>query len=77
MDTNAGHRNDDTRIIIARPKDKATEPDTVAGANDAPASDTMRDTIDCRIESVRNNRGFEARLSKLVEEDRRVLDRLA
>lgn len=48
-----------------------------ARAEGAPVSEAVRDAIDHRIDVRRKDKDFQARLGKLMEDDKRVLDRLA
>jgi hypothetical protein len=41
------------------------------------AKSSSRTPIDSRIDAQRRDEDFQARLSKLIEADRRILDRLA
>ena len=59
------------------PGDKAAELEAVARADGVPVSEAVRDAIDHHIDARRKDKKFQARLSKLIEDDKRVLDRLA
>jgi predicted DNA-binding protein len=59
------------------PEEKAAELEAVARADGVPVSETVRDAIDQHIDARRKDKDFQARLSKLVEDNQRVLDRLA
>ncbi len=58
-------------------EDKAAELEAVARADGVPVSEAVRDAIDHHIDARRKDKEFQARLSKLIEDDKRVLDRLA
>jgi predicted DNA-binding protein len=59
------------------PEDKAAELEAVARADGMPVSEAVREAIDLHIEARRKDKDFQARLSKLIEDNQRVLDRLA
>lgn len=59
------------------PEEKAAELEAVARADGVPVSEAVRDAIDEHIDARRKDKDFQARLSKLVEDNQRVLDRLA
>lgn len=59
------------------PEEKAAELEAVARADGVPVSGAVRDAIDHHIDARRKDKDFQARLSKLIEDDKRVLDRLA
>jgi predicted DNA-binding protein len=59
------------------PEEKAAELETVARADGVPVSEAVRDAIDHHIDARRKDKAFQARLTKLVEDNQRVLDRLA
>jgi predicted DNA-binding protein len=59
------------------PEEKAAELEAVARADGVPVSEAVRDAIDHHIDARRKDKDFQARLSKLVEDNQRVLDRLA
>jgi predicted DNA-binding protein len=59
------------------PEDKAAELEAVARADGMPVSEAVREAIDHHIEARRKDKDFQARLSKLIEHNQRVLDRLA
>jgi predicted transcriptional regulator len=58
-------------------EDKAAELEAVARADGVPVSEAVRDAIDHHIDARRKDKEFQARLGKLIEDDKRVLDRLA
>lgn len=57
--------------------DKAAEIEAIARADDVSISDAVRDAIDQHIERRRNDKEFQDRLARLVEEEQGVFDRLA
>lgn len=59
------------------PEEKAAELEAVARADGVPVSEAVRDAIDRHIDARRKDKKFQARLTKLVEDNQRVLDRLA
>ncbi len=59
------------------PEEKAAELEAVARADGVPVSEAVRDAIDQHIDARRKDKKFQARLSKLVEDNQRVLERLA
>jgi len=59
------------------PEDKAAELEAVAQADGVPVSEAVREAIDHHIEARRKDKDFQARVSKLIEDNQRVLDRLA
>lgn len=59
------------------PEEKAAELEAVARADGMPVSEAVREAIDHHIEARRMDKDFQARLSKLIEDNQRVLDRLA
>lgn len=58
-------------------KEKAVELAAIARTDDQPISETLREAIDRHIEARRNDKDFQARLKRRLEEDREVLERLA
>lgn len=59
------------------PEEKAAELEAVARADGVPVSEAVREAIDRHIDARRKDKAFQARLTKLVEDNKRVLDRLA
>lgn len=59
------------------PEDKAAELEAVARADGVPVSEAVREAIDRHIEARRSDEKFQTRLTKLIEDNQRVLDRLA
>jgi predicted transcriptional regulator len=59
------------------PEEKAAELEAVARADGVPVSEAVREAIDSHIEARRKDKKFQARLTNLIEENKRVLDRLA
>ena len=58
-------------------EEKALELAAIARTDGQPISDTLREAVDRHIEARRNDKDFQARLKKRLEEDREVLERLA
>lgn len=58
-------------------EEKAAELEAVARADGMPVSEAVRDAINQHIDARRKDKDFQARLSKLVEDNQRVLNRLA
>ncbi len=56
---------------------KAAELEAVARADGVPVAEVVRDAIDRHIDARRKDKDFQARLTKLIEDNQRVLDRLA
>lgn len=59
------------------PEDKAAELEAVARADGMPVSEAVREAIDHHIDARRKDKDFQARLTKLIDDNKRVLDRLA
>jgi predicted transcriptional regulator len=57
--------------------DRAAELEAIARAEEMPVSDTVRVAIDKLIEEKRNDAEFQQRLRQLMDENKRVLERLA
>lgn len=64
-------------MTLRLPDDKARELETVARADDVPVSEAVRVAIDEHIERRRKDKTFQARMKKILEEDREVFERLA
>jgi predicted DNA-binding protein len=58
-------------------EEKAVELAAIARTDDQPISETLREAIDRHIEARRNDKDFQTRLKRRLEEDREVLERLA
>lgn len=58
-------------------EEKAAELEAVARADGVAVSEAVRDAIDRHIEARRKDKDFQARLTKLVDDNQRVLERLA
>lgn len=68
----------DTRALTLRlPADQAAALEAVARADGVSVSEAVRSAIHDRIESRRQDRDFQVRLRKMMEEEREVLERLA
>jgi len=64
-------------MTLRLPADQAAELEAIARADDRPVSETIREAIDKLIAERRHNKEFQARIRKIVEEDRELLERLA
>jgi Arc/MetJ-type ribon-helix-helix transcriptional regulator len=64
-------------MTLRLPTDKAAELEAVARAESKSVTDTVRDAIDLLIAERRKDKAFRARVRKMIEEDRAILDRLA
>jgi predicted transcriptional regulator len=64
-------------FTIRLPEKTAAELEAMARAEGMPVSEVAREAIDSHIEARRKGKKFQARLSKLIEDNQRVLDRLA
>jgi Arc/MetJ-type ribon-helix-helix transcriptional regulator len=68
----------ETRAMTLRlPADQAAALDAVARADRVSVSDAVRTAIDEHIEKRRADRDFQARIRRMMEEEREVLERLA
>lgn len=71
-------KNARTKITSLRlPADLAAELSAVARADGVPISDVVRAAIGKHIATRRADESFQARLREQMEEDRKVLERLA
>lgn len=67
-----------TKVTSLRlPDYMAAELAAVARADDMPVSEAVREAIEKHIAERRADKGFQERLKELLEEDRKVLKRLA
>jgi predicted transcriptional regulator len=64
-------------MTLRLPADKAAELEAIARADDKPVSETVREAIDKLIAERRSDKEFRARIRKMIEEDRELLERLA
>lgn len=64
-------------MTLRLPADKAAELEAVARAEERSVSEAVREAIERLIEERRGDKEFQARLKRLMEEDRAVLERLA
>ncbi len=64
-------------MTLRLPADQAAEFETVARADNMSVSEAARAALADRIEARRKDKEFQARLKKMVEQDTRVLKRLA
>lgn len=68
----------DTKSMTLRlDADRAAELEVIARADDMPISEAARQAIDRHIEARRNDKAFQERLSRFIEEEKDVLERLA
>ena len=58
-------------------EEKAAELEAVAQADGVHVSEAVREAVDHHIEARRKDKDFRARLTRLIAENQRVLDRLA
>lgn len=58
-------------------REKAAELEATARADEMTVSDAAREAIEGYIKKRRSDKSFQARLKRLMEEEREVLDRLA
>jgi metal-responsive CopG/Arc/MetJ family transcriptional regulator len=64
-------------MSLRLPENMAAELAAVARADDVPVSEAIREAIENHIAARRNDKTFQQRLKKRLEEDRLVLERLA
>jgi len=64
-------------MTLRLPADQAAELEAVARADGKAVSESVREAIDVLIAERRKDKAFQARLRKMIEENRAVLDRLA
>ena len=64
-------------FTVRLPDEKAAELEAVARVDGMPVSEAVRAAIDLHIDARRSDKEFQARLTKLVENNQCVLDRLA
>jgi predicted transcriptional regulator len=57
--------------------ERAAELEAIARAEEMPVSDTVREAIDLLIEKKRTDKEFQARIRTMMDENQRVLERLA
>lgn len=68
----------ETKAMTLRlPTEKAAELEAISRADEMPVSKTVLEAIDDLIERRRKDRGFQERLRRNIEENQRVLERLA
>src|SRR5215217_7496886 len=68
----------ETRALTLRlPADQAAQIEAVARADGVSVSETVRAAITDRIEARRKDRAFQARIRRMMEEERAVLEQLA
>jgi Arc/MetJ-type ribon-helix-helix transcriptional regulator len=64
-------------MTLRLPPEQAAELEAVARADGVSVSDAVRRAIVEHIERRRQDKEFKARLRRLIEEDREILERLA
>jgi class 3 adenylate cyclase len=68
----------ETRALTLRlPADQAAKLEAVARADGVSVSEAVRAAIQDRIEARRTDREFQARIKRMMEEERAVLEQLA
>ena len=64
-------------MTLRLPADQARELETLARVEDITVSDAVRDAIANHITERRNDQAFRERLTRFMDEEREVLERLA
>jgi Arc/MetJ-type ribon-helix-helix transcriptional regulator len=64
-------------MTLRLPADKAAELEAVARADHKAVSEAVRDAIDKLIDERRQDTEFQDRLRAMMEEDQKILERLA
>jgi predicted DNA-binding protein len=64
-------------ISIRLPEEMAAELAAIARTQDVPVSEVIREAVENHIVSLRGDKDFQQRLKKRLDEDRKVLERLA
>lgn len=64
-------------MTLRLPDDQAKELEAVARVDEMTVSDAVRTAIGEHIEARRNDREFQARIRRILDEERAVLERLA
>jgi hypothetical protein len=64
-------------MSLRLPEDKAADLAAVARTDEMPVSEVVREAIDNHIAARRADKEFQKRLKKRLEEDRKLLERLA
>jgi class 3 adenylate cyclase len=68
----------ETRALTLRlPASQAAQLEAVARADGVSVSEAVRAAIQDRIEARRNDRAFQERIKRMMEEERAVLEQLA
>jgi hypothetical protein len=57
--------------------EQAAELDAIARVDEVPVAEAVRQAIDDRIKTRRNDKKFQDRLRRIIDEDRQILERLA
>jgi hypothetical protein len=63
-------------MTLRLPLDQALALEAIARSDEMPVSEAVREAIDAHIEARRNDAAFRERLSKRIEQDREILERL-
>lgn len=64
-------------MSLRLPEEQADQLQAIARVEEVSISDAVREAIDKQIAAKRNDKDFQARLKKRLEEDQEVLKRLA
>lgn len=64
-------------MTLRLPAEQAKELEAVARVDEMTVSDAVRAAIGEHVEARRNDREFQARIRRILEEERAVLERLA
>lgn len=64
-------------MTLRLPADQAADLEAVARADDVPVAEVVRDAIAAHIDARRKDKNFRARLERMLEENREILERLA
>lgn len=64
-------------MTLRLPADKAAELEAIARVDNMSVSDAVRCAIDDRIAQRRGDKDFQARLRRIISDDRAILERLA
>lgn len=64
-------------MTLRLPADQAAEVEAIAGVEDIPVSEFVRDAIGAHIEARRKDAAFKARLKSSIEANNDILERLA
>jgi hypothetical protein len=64
-------------LTVRLPDDLAADAEAVARVEGTSLNETVKQSLIEAVERRRNNPKFKARLTKIIEEDRKLLERLA